>query len=124
MSIEAIAKDLANLCRQGKNFEAIDKYYSDVVVSIESVGNEEMPAVMKGKKAVRGKNEWWVANNEVHSASVSEPMIGDTQFALHLEYDVTYKPAGQRMKMTEVALYTVKNGKISQEQFFYHMPGA
>jgi hypothetical protein len=26
--------------------------------------------------------------------------------------------------MTEMALYTVKEGRIVQEQFFYHMPGA
>jgi len=29
--------------------------------------------------------------------------------------------AGQRMKMDEVALYTVKDGKIVHEEFFYDM---
>jgi hypothetical protein len=83
-----------------------------------------MPAVMKGKKAVRGKSEWWGANHEIHSASGSDPMVGNGQFAVYWDYDVTNKPSGQRMKMVEMALYTVKGEKITQEQFFYHMPGA
>ena len=28
---------------------------------------------------------------------------------------------GRRMKMEEAALYTVKDGKIVEEEFFYHM---
>jgi ketosteroid isomerase-like protein len=37
---------------------------------------------------------------------------------------VTFKPTGQRMQMTEMALYTVKDGKIAQEEFFYNMPAS
>ena len=43
-----------------------------------------------------------------------------------MNYDVTAKVgprAGQRMKMEEAGLYTVKNGKIVQEEFFYSMGG-
>jgi ketosteroid isomerase-like protein len=40
------------------------------------------------------------------------------------DFDVTAKPSGQRMQMSEMALYTVKDGRIVREQFFYHMPGA
>jgi ketosteroid isomerase-like protein len=112
-----------DLCRQGKNLEAIDRLYTDDIVSIEPVGNDQMPAVRKGKPAIRGKNEWWVANHEVHSASASAPMVGDGQFAVHFQYDVTNKPSARRMQMSEVALYTVKGDRITQEQFFYHMPG-
>lgn len=51
-------------------------------------------------------------------------MGDDDQFAVHFAYDVTAKPSGQRFNMAELALYTVKDGKIVREQFFYHMPGA
>ena len=67
---------------------------------------------------VRGKNEWWQANNEVHA------FLGDDQFAVQYAWDATFKPTGQRLQMTEMALCTVKDGKIVREQFFYHMPGA
>jgi ketosteroid isomerase-like protein len=31
----------------------------------------------------------------------------------------THKPSGQRSKMSELAVYEVKDGKIVKEQFFY-----
>jgi ketosteroid isomerase-like protein len=33
-------------------------------------------------------------------------------------------PTGQRSVLTEMALYTVKDGKIVREQFFYNVPEA
>jgi ketosteroid isomerase-like protein len=123
-STATVAQELVSFCRAGRNIEAINKLYSRDIVSVEPVGNDAMPAKMTGIDAVRGKTEWWVANNEVHSAEVHGPFVGDDQFAVHFAYDVTSKPTGQRMKMSEMALYTVKDGKIVQEEFFYHMPGA
>jgi ketosteroid isomerase-like protein len=123
MSTQSVAQALVDLCRQGKNFEAIDRYYADDIVSTEPVGNAQMPAVIRGKPAVRGKSEWWIANHEIHSASASAPMVGEGRFAVHFQYDVTNKPSGRRMQMSEVALYTVRGDKINAEEFFYHMPG-
>ena len=119
-----VAQELVSLCRVGRNADAIEKLYSPNIVSVEPVGNEAMPAEMKGIDAIRGKNEWWVANNEVHSSEVNGPFVGDDQFAVQYTYDVTAKPTGQRMKFSEMALYSVKDGKIVREQFFYHVPGA
>jgi ketosteroid isomerase-like protein len=34
---------------------------------------------------------------------------------------VTNKPSGNRMQMDEAGLYTVSNGKIVREEFFYNM---
>jgi ketosteroid isomerase-like protein len=36
-------------------------------------------------------------------------------------YDVTNKPSGNRMKTDEIAVYTVGEGKIVKEEFFYDM---
>ena len=33
--------------------------------------------------------------------------------------DMTVKETGARMKMDEVGVYTVKDGKIVEERFFY-----
>lgn len=48
--------------------------------------------------------------------------MGDNQFAVQHTFEATYKPTGHRHTMTEMALYTVKDGKIIREQFFYNMP--
>ncbi len=124
-STAAVAHELVDLCRAGRNMDAIHKLYASSIVSVEPVGNDDMPAEMNGINAIRGKNQWWVDNNDVHKAEVNGPFVGENdQFAVNYMYDVTFKPTGQRMQMTEMALYTVKDGKIVREQFFYHMPGA
>ena len=74
---------------------------------------------MKGLDAIRGKNQWWSENNEVHGATVDGPFLGDDKFAVYYNYDATFKPTGKRNNMEEMALYTVKDGKIVREQFFY-----
>jgi hypothetical protein len=60
---------------------------------------------------VRGKNEWWYANNEVHRAEVKGPYPHGDRFALFLDYDFSAKAgpmAGQRLRLQEVAVFTVK----------------
>lgn len=120
MSTAAIANDLVALCREGKNLEAIEKYYSDGIVSVESMSSPDMPAEMRGIEAIKGKNKWWLENHEVHSAEANGPYVGENQFAVEFKFDVTNKPSGRRMQMQEMALYTVKNGKIVHEHFYYN----
>jgi ketosteroid isomerase-like protein len=123
-STATVAQELTDLCRAGKNFEAIDKLYSPDIVSIESTGSEEMPQEMKGIDAIRGKNQWWFDNHDVHDHKTSGPFVGEDQFAVEFAWDCTYKPTGQRFQMNEMALYTVEDGKIVRERFYYTVPGA
>jgi ketosteroid isomerase-like protein len=119
-----VGQKLVGLCKQGKNLDAINALYSPNVVSIEVHGDEKMPARMQGIDAIRGKNKWWVDNHTVHSGDVQGPYPHGDRFIVRFNYDVTPKAgpmAGKRMKMEEAGLYTVKDGKITQEEFFYHM---
>lgn len=117
--VTAVAQELVDLCRAGRNGDAIEKLYSDRIVSIEPTGSESMPAEMTGLDAVRGKHHWWTENMTVHSADVSGPFIGDNGFAVYFEYDTTFKPTGERTRMKEMARYMVADGKIVKEEFFY-----
>ncbi len=123
-STEAIAQELVSLCRAGKYLDAVAKHYSKDIVSVEPVGSPQKPAEMRGIDAIRGKNERWVENMEVHKAEMVGPFVGEGQFAVRYDFDFTVKQSGQRMQLSEMGLYTVKDGKIVREQFFYHMPGA
>jgi ketosteroid isomerase-like protein len=116
----AIAEELVSFCRAGRNMDAINTLYSSDIVSVESMGNEQMPREMKGIDAIRQKNKWWSDNNEVHSAEVAGPFVGEGQFAVYYKFNSTFKPTGKRDDMEEMALYTVKDGKIAREQFFYN----
>ena len=115
----AVAEELVAFCRTGRNMDAINTLYSPDIVSVESMGNEQMPREMKGIDAIRQKNKWWGENNEVHSSVVDGPFVGEDKFAVYYNYDVTFKPTGQRTPMEEMALYTVKDGRVVREQFFY-----
>ncbi len=123
-SVATVANELVVLCRAGRNLDAIDRLYAVDIVSIEPVGSDAMPAEMKGRDAIRKKNEWWFDTYEVHRADVHGPYVGEHQFAVSYDYDATDKATGQRLTMTEMALYTVKDGRVVEERFFYHMPGA
>jgi len=119
-----VGKKLVELCKQGKNREAMKTLYDPKIVSIEAHGGGNMPQRMEGIAAVNGKAEWWEKNNEVHKAEVAGPWPNGDRFIVRFTYEVTSKAgpmAGQRMTLDETALYTVKNGKIVQEEFFYHM---
>ncbi len=124
----AIGKQLAELCSQGKNLDAIDTLYADDVVSVEACdsGNPDMPQTMTGIDAIRNKNQWWSENHEVHSGQVTGPFPHGDRFVLMFNYDITPKcgpMSGNRMQMQEAGLFTTDNGKITKEEFFYHMGG-
>jgi ketosteroid isomerase-like protein len=113
----AIGTRFVELCYEGKFEEAGETYWAEDVVSLEPMDGPM--ARLQGKDAVRKKGEWWVANHEVHSAEVHGPYVNGDQFAAHFAIDVTEKAGGQRRQMKEVGLYTVKDGKIVEERFFF-----
>jgi ketosteroid isomerase-like protein len=118
MKTQEVAHKLVTLCREGKNIDAINELYSDDILSFESTGDHKE---ISGKQAVIEKNNLWFSTvEEMHEAHVSDPVVGGNFFSVSMMYDVTYKEAG-RMKMEEIAVYEVKDGKIVFEHFFYSM---
>ncbi|HTL29443.1 MAG TPA: nuclear transport factor 2 family protein [Tepidisphaeraceae bacterium] len=119
-----VGKRLVELCNGGKGDQAIGELYSPKIVSVEAAAMPHMPQRMEGIDAIRGKNKWWYDNHTIHSGSAAGPYPHGDRFIVHFKYDVTSKTgpmAGQRMQLDETALYTVKDGKIVQEEFFYAM---
>jgi hypothetical protein len=122
-----VGKKLVELCRAGKAMEAITTLYSPNIVSIEAMAGPTMPQKIEGLSAVKGKAEWWEKHHEVHSAQVGGPWPHGDRFIVRFTYEVTPKApapmAGKRITLDEAGLYTVKDGKVVQEEFFYHMGG-
>ena len=119
MTTMEIGKKLVELCSQGKNMEALNTLFAEDAISVEAMAMPGMQQEMKGLAAIKAKGEWWVDNHEVHAASVSGPWPHGDRFIVGFKYDVTNKPSGNRMQMEEAALYSVRNGKIVREEFFY-----
>lgn len=119
MNTLEVGKKLVEMCQSGQNMQAIEQLYSPDVVSVEAQSMPNMPAEMRGIQAVIGKGKWWNENHVVHSSTCKGPFPNGDRFACVFTFDVTNKPSNQRFQMEEVALYTVKDGKIVREEFFY-----
>lgn len=83
-------------------------------VSIEGTGD-----AYHGTKAVRKKCDDWMDQHIIHSAKASALFAGATGFGVLFDMDVEIKASGQRFPMREIGVYTVKNGKVVQEEFMY-----
>jgi ketosteroid isomerase-like protein len=119
-----VGKKLVELCREGKNMEAINTLYDANIVSIEAGAMPGTSARSEGIDAIKKKSEWWGANHEVHKGTAEGPFPHGDRFIVRFTYDVTAKAgpmAGKRFTMDEAALYTVKDGKVVHEEFFYTM---
>ena len=119
MTTAEVANKYVALCRAGKYMEALETLYAADVVSVEAMEFGGMPREMYGEDAVRGKNNWWFETNEVHSASVTGPFSSPERFAVVFSFDWTVKATGERRHLSEVAVYTVVDGKIVREEFLY-----
>jgi len=121
MNTEEVAKKVVELTRKQAWKEAIDSLYSKDIVSVEARAMDGGSPETRGIEGVRGKTEWWLQNMEVHSAKVSGPFVAHDRFVVQYDIDVTDKNSKKRMQLSEVGVYTVKNGKIVREEF---LPGA
>src|SRR5262249_22106822 len=117
MNTQELAKAFTDMCTKGELEAAGKKFWSDD--SREPMTGDM--AVLKGRKAGEGKNQWWNANHEGHKFKAEGPYVDSDQFVVRFKAEVT--PKGQkRTHLDEVGLYTVRNGKIVEESFF--MSGA
>jgi len=114
-----VAQAVFALAQAGALHEVEDKWLASGVESVEGVGAS---LAWKGKKAVLAKYRGWEADHEIHESKVEGPWVGATGFALKYQIDVSQKSTGERTQMEEIAVYTVKNGKIVREEFHFRSP--
>lgn len=119
MSIKEISNRYIALCKEGQYHKCLDELFSEDAVSVEAWVPPGNNPVATGIAAIRAKGEWWVNNHEVHSGEVFGPYPNGNRFMVRFVFDVTNKPANRRMTMDEIGLFTVENGKIVREEFFY-----
>ncbi|KAA2240966.1 nuclear transport factor 2 family protein [Chitinophaga agrisoli] len=118
MTTQQIADRLVELCRKGDFETAQKELYAEDVVSIEPEATPQFEKETKGLQAILEKGEKFQSMvEEMHGGSVTDPVVADNSFAMVLMMDVTMKEMG-RMKMSELCVYKVKDGKVISEEFF------
>ena len=121
MNVESVALKFVELCKQGKHFEVMRTMYAPEMVSVEGDGREFV-----GREAVIRKSEVFQGNNTLHSQDLRGPFFcgdagaGSGRFAVYTSIDFTPKAGGDRVTHEEVGLYTVRDGTITREEFFYY----
>jgi ketosteroid isomerase-like protein len=121
MTTQDVANRYMELEKQGKWVEIQDELYSAEVVCIEPehAAAMGMQTVTKGIDAIKAKAKAWNDGiEEMHGGYCSEPVVGGNFFSVAMGMDCTMKGAG-RMKMDEIAVFEVRDGKIVKEQFFF-----
>jgi hypothetical protein len=124
MGVLEVGQALVEMVPKGRASEQefVIQYYSDDIVSVEGQGSDEMPARIEGIEAIKGKHDWWYNNNEVHSTAVEGPYVGNREDQFAVKFTMDHTPTGgERAQMQEIALFTVKDDKIIQEEYLYLM---
>ena len=118
MTTQEVANRFYALSQEGKFDAILDELYSKDAKSTEPANVQWLKSV-SGLDKIREKAAEWNNNiEEMHGGYTSKPVVGGNYFAVAMGMDCTMKGAG-RVKMDEIAVYEVKDGKIVKEQFFF-----
>lgn len=117
MSTQEVAEGVVELVRQQAWYKALDTLYDKDIVSVEASASEGESVEKRGIDQVRGKIDWWLNAMEVHSFTAKGPFVAHDRFVVQYDADVTEKNSKKRFQLSEVGVYTVKNGKIVREEF-------
>jgi hypothetical protein len=117
MNTEQVGQKVVELVRKQAWHEALDTLYDKDIVSVEARTMDGSSPETRGIKGVREKVDWWLENMQVHSFQANGPFVAHDRFAVQFDADVTDKNSKARRQLSEVGVYTVKNGKIVREEF-------
>ena len=121
MTTKQVADRLIELCRMGKIEEAQQELYAEDAVSKEPFSPVPEMREVKGLTAIGEKGKHFQSMvEEFYGQEISEPVVAGNFFSIAWTMDVKMKGM-DRMPMTEICLYHVKNGKVVMEEFFFDM---
>lgn len=120
LSVREVGKKLVELSAAGKHFEFMRGFYAAEMVSVEGDGKEYV-----GKEPVIHKSEVFQGANDIHSQDIRGPFfLGDAnatsgKFTVYSSIEFSPKGGGKRVTHDEVGIYTVKDGVVTREEFYY-----
>jgi ketosteroid isomerase-like protein len=118
MTTAEVAAKFNALAKEGKWEQIQEELFADNAVSVEPPNSPGLKSV-EGLEAIKEKGKMFNEMVEqVHGGFSTDPVVAGNHFSVGMGMDVTMKGQG-RVKMDEIALYEVKDGKIVKEQFFY-----
>ena len=118
LTTQEVADRFSKLAKENAFDKIQDELFADNAASIEPAGIPGLKSV-QGKDAIKQKSvEFQSQVEEMFGGYTGEPIVAGNFFSVAMGMDATMKGMG-RMKMDEIAVYEVKDGKIVKEQFFF-----
>ncbi|VAW03693.1 hypothetical protein MNBD_ALPHA04-2180 [hydrothermal vent metagenome] len=119
-SLVEIADDFTALIAAGKPQDAAEKYWATDIVCIEPDDTtEHAPAIVTGFDEAHGKLTSWLGHSAMEELSIDGPFITGNRFALFIDMLIKRRATGRCEPFSEIAIYTVRDGKIIEERYFY-----
>jgi hypothetical protein len=121
MTTQEVANRYYQLASENKWSEILDELCAQELVNKEPkhVLARGIPTTTTGLDAIKAKG---IANRAmieaIHSQHCSVPLVAGNFFSVVLSRDITFK-GKPRMKLEELAIFKLREGKIIVEQFFY-----
>lgn len=120
MTTQEIAQQLVKLCREAKYEEAYQQLFAPNAVACEPEGlpnnrTEGLDNLLAKTAQFRARTE------EIFGMDISDPMVAGDHFVVRMAMDSKMKDQ-PKMKLEELCMYEVKDGKIVKEQFFFSLP--
>ncbi|WP_299900316.1 nuclear transport factor 2 family protein [uncultured Ruegeria sp.] len=115
-----IGRAFVQAMRDRKGLISVDEMYAENAQSVEAV----VPPVRqfritKGRDAIKAKREDWLKTYEIKELTVDGPYVHPpNRFGVGFNAEVVQKDTGQSMTLSEIAIYSVEDGKIVLEEFF------
>ncbi len=118
MTTQEVANRLVELCRTGQHEQAVQELYAPDIVSVEPEGAPNR--MVTGLSAIAEKSKKFESMIEkVNKSSVSDPIVAENFFSCNMLMNIQMKGAPVAIDMDEICVYTVHQGKIVREEFFY-----
>ncbi len=118
MTTQQVADRLIGLCRQGQFEQAVKELYAPDVISVEPEGVPDR--IVQGLDQIYAKGEAFNSKVEkVNSSFISDPIVADNFFSCSMLMNVNMKGMPMAIDMNEVCVFTVADGKVTKEEFFY-----
>jgi len=118
MTTQEVANRLVELCRTGNYEQAHKELYAQDALSVEPEGVPNRTS--QGLEALAQKGQKFEEMVEtMHKSEVSDPIVAENFFSCSMKMNMTMKGVPQPVDMDELCMFTVKDGKITKEEFFY-----
>lgn len=119
-SLVEVADEFAALMAAGDPQAAALKYWAqDISILKPATMQETQPQTVTGFTAAQKRLENWLRGKAMEDVLVDGPFITGGDFALFIDMDIIDKATGARAPFSEIAIYTVREGKITKERHFH-----